>query len=206
MVPLALELLDGAEGVVLDLGCGEGQLLRALEAVRVVGCDLSLTLLRTAVRTSPAVRCRLPELGWVKPGAFDGAACVFVLEHLADVEALFSSVANAVRSGGIFVVVMNHPSYTADGAGPVIDMSDGEVLWRWGDYFEPGASTEPAGSGSVTFYHRPLDAILNAAAAGGFILEEAREVGLAPDAVARDPGFAGQEHLPRLLGVRWRRR
>jgi SAM-dependent methyltransferase len=206
IVPLAVELLGGAGGPFLDLGCGEGQLLRALGGGQMIGCDFSLQLLGAAKPTAPVVQCLLPDLSWIKTDAFDAAACVLVLEHLADVSALFGAVARVVRTHGALVVVMNHPAYTPDGAGPLIDTSDGEVLWRWGNYFDEGIGIEPAGSGSVVFHHRPLGMILNAASANGFDLEHLEEVGMAPEAGARDPGFAGQEHLPRLLGARWRRR
>jgi SAM-dependent methyltransferase len=130
--------------------------------------------------------------------------CVLVIEHLPDVVDLFEEVARVLEPGGVCALVMNHPAYTAAGAGPVVDMSDGEILWRWGAYFEQGSAPEPAGEGSVVFHHRPLSEVLNAAASGGLILERLDERGFSPEAIARDPALIGQEHFPRLLGVRWR--
>jgi hypothetical protein len=108
-----------------------------------------------------------------------------------------------VQTDGVLVLVQNHPAYTPPGAGPIIDQTDGEILWRWGRYFDETSGPEPAGEGSITFYHRPLGNLLTVAAAAGWCLERAVELGLGPNAVARDPGMAGQEHMPRILGLRW---
>ena len=107
------------------------------------------------------------------------------------------------RGGGTLVVVMNHPAYTPSGAGPVIDPTDGEVYWRWGDYTEEGAGDEPAGDGSITFHHRPLGTVLTTAADAGWVLERVVERPATGEALAALIG--DQRHIPRLLGVRWRR-
>lgn len=204
IVPFALRLLGEVAGRTLDLGCGEGQLLRALPRGGI-GCDLSQELLLRAAATVPVVRCRLPDLGWLRDGSVAAATCVLVLEHLPEIDGLFGEAARVLRPGGVFVLVMNHPAYTADGAGPVVDLSDGEVLWRWGEYFNEGAGSEPAGESTVVFHHRSLGVVLNAAAASGLVLEHFEERGFSPEALARDASLTGQEHFPRLLGSRWRR-
>ncbi len=205
MLPLARELLGVVEGTILDLGCGEGRLLRALDGADVIGCDLSAALLERVGRSIPVVQCRLPDLRWLRPDTVEAAVCVLVLEHVDDFDAFLREVGRVLAPGGAFVLVMNHPAYTAPGAGPVVDLSDGEVLWRWGPYFEPASATEPAGSGRVLFHHRPLGTLLNTAAHHGLALQRLDERALGPEAVADQPGLAGQEHFPRLLGVRWRK-
>jgi SAM-dependent methyltransferase len=204
IVPLALDLID-TPASLLDLGCGEGQLMRALPpGVRAVGCDLSRSLLAVARGSGAAVCARLPDLGWLRSGTFDAAVAVLVVEHLDDVDGLFAEAARVVKPGGRLAVVMNHPAYTAAGAGPVVDQSDGEVLWRWGPYFDAGSSLEPAGDLEVRFRHRPLGSLLEPAARHGWHLERFVERGLGPAAVARHPSLHGQEHFPRLLGMVWR--
>ena len=203
-MPLALDLLGPISGAIVDLGCGEGQLLRAIDGDERFGCDLSEVLLRRASAAAPVVRCRLPNLSWLRDDSLSGATCVLVLEHLSEIRNLLAETARVLEPGGVLALVMNHPAYTSAGAGPVVDLSDGEILWRWGAYFEAGSGREPAGAGSVVFHHRSLGELLNTAAACGLMLERLEERGLSPEAVARDPALAGQEHFPRLLGVRWR--
>ena len=203
-MPLALELLGSTSGPLLDLGCGEGQLLRALDSGPSFGCDVSDTLLHHARNTSPVVQCRLPDLAWLQSESMAAATCLFVVEHIDDLKRFFGQVARVLVPDGALVLVMNHPAYTSAGAGPVVDLSDGEILWRWGSYFEIGSSPEPAGDGSVVFHHRPLGELLNSASRHGFVLERFDERGLSPEAISRAASLVGQEHFPRILGVRWR--
>jgi SAM-dependent methyltransferase len=206
VVPLAVEMLAPVPGAhYLELGCGEGEVMRAVAAAggRVLGCDLSERLARRAAAAGPVAICRLPDLDWVRPGSLDGALAVLVLEHLADAATVLRGARRAVRTGGTLAVVANHPAYTAPGSGPLVDAGDGEVLWRWGPYMELGASEEPAGSGSVTFYHRPLGMLLSTAAEAGWRLERMVEHGVGERRVAEDPLLAAQRQIPRLLAARW---
>lgn len=201
VLPLAIDLIGDQSGLLLDLGCGEGQVMRAI-AGSVIGCDISPQLLARAKAAGPVVRSALPDLSWVRDDSVDLAYAVLVLEHLAD-ERVFATASRIVREGGALVVVMNHPAFTADGAGPLLDPRDGEVLWRWGDYFRAAACSMKTDGAVVTFYHRPLATVLNAAAQGGWMLERLVEVGFSKAAIATEPGYVGQEQMPRLLGVRW---
>jgi SAM-dependent methyltransferase len=191
-------------GVVLDLGCGEGQGARAIGG-SIIGVDLSHVLLCAANRSMPVLEARLPNLASIRDRSVEGAFAVMVIEHIEDLEALFAEVARVVRPGGWFVVVSNHPAYTAPGAGPIYDLSDGEYLWRWGPYFERSRSHEPAGPGTMVFHHRPVGDVLTTAAASGWALDRMVERGLGEAAMKRDVSLAGQQHFPRLAGFRWHR-
>ena len=206
--PLLMSLLQPQPDLLyLDLGCGEGRLMRKVTAKgsRVVGCDLSPLLLSRAVRRGPVVQCALPSLKWLKPASVDGAYVGLVLEHLRDERAFFLSSANVVRPGGVLTVVINHPIWTAPHSSPIED-NGGEILWRPGTYFGRGFSREPAGRDKVTFYHRTMADLLNSASAAGWDLQRMDERGISPAQVKRIPDLAGQEHIPRLLGLRWTRR
>ena len=201
IVPLITGLLEGVGGDLLELGCGEGQIMD-LYPGRVVGCDVSMPLLRHALARGPVVRTALPDLEWARGGVFDGAYMVLVLEHLSGLD-VFAAAARVVRPGGTLALVMNHPAFTADGSGPILDQSDGEILWRWGRYFEPGSTLMPTTGAAVTFYHRTLADILTAAASAGWCLDRIVESGLSKAAIATEHEYVGQEQIPRLLGARW---
>jgi SAM-dependent methyltransferase len=209
VLPLALRMLRVREGAVyLDLGCGDGSLIAAAAArgALPVGVEGSEVLAATSRRAGPVVVGRLPELGFLRDGGVEGVAVVLVLEHLPEIERLFVEAARVTRPGGVLAVVVNHPLLTAPGSGPFVDPTDGEVLWRWGDYLDDGFTDEPAGGATVRFHHRPLASVLSAAAAAGWILEEVEECGVGPRRAAADPLLAAQAQVPRLLGVRWSRR
>ncbi len=204
VLPLLLDLLAPRWGSRhLDAGCGEGRVMRALAdaGAKVIGCDLSHELLRLAQAEGPVVRCRLPDLDWVRPASFDGAYASLVVEHLAQLDRFFDALAGAVRPGGVLALVLNHPFFTAPGSGPVVDPTDGELFWRWGSYLEEGYTEEPAGADRVTFYHRPLATLLNTAAEAGWSLTRVVEQGV--PAGTGDTLLTDQGHIPRLLGLRW---
>lgn len=171
--------------------------------VDIFGCDLSPELAAQAARHGPTVVARLPDLRWLRDATMAAAYSVMVLEHLPTLEGFFEEVHRVTQGGGRLVVISNHPAYTPPGAGPIIDQSDGEVLWRWGPYFSEASGQVPAGDGTVTFHHRPMPSILNSAARAGWSLERFEEMGLSPEAVAHNPGLVGQEHLPRVIGLVW---
>lgn len=203
--PMLERLLVGDAEPVLDLGCGEGQWLRHMVAERsVFGVDSSLKLLRRATRDAPVLLARLPDLRWARSGSAGAAVSVFVLDLIEEHRRFFSETARVVESGGSLVVIINHPAFTAPGSGPFMD-PDFDVFWRWGSYLTEGSSEVPAGSGAVEMYHRSTAEILTAAADAGWILSEMIEAPLGPAAIKREPSYAGQEGIPRFLGVRWRR-
>lgn len=204
VIPLALELLEPRPGGrYLDLGCGDGPLLRQLVRLGTepIGVDGSFALARRAAADAAAVVGNLPQLGFIGDGTVDAVAIVLVLEHLEELRPVMEETHRVTRPGGALVVVVNHPLLTAPGSGPFLDPSDDEVLWRWGSYLGGAHSDEPAGGGTVRFHHRRLSELLNAAADSGWALERAAEVGYDPD--GDDPLFSVQSEVPRLLGVRW---
>ncbi len=203
--PMLEKLMIGVPEPLLELGCGEGQWLRRFGRGRkAIGTDASLSLLRGVDGEAPLVQGVLPEVGWIRSGAIGTAVSVFVLDLIEDHQRFIAETARIVRAGGALVVIINHPAFTAPDSGPFMD-PDLDVFWRWGDYLEDGRSDVPAGTGTVTMYHRPTATLLTAAAEAGWSLEEMIEAPLGPAAIEREPSYGGQESIPRFLGVRWRR-
>jgi SAM-dependent methyltransferase len=195
VTPLLLEILDPVEGATyLDLGSGEGRVLRAVEAsgAKVYGVELNETLAREADNSS--IVALLPGIP-VRDNAVDGIFAVLVLEHLAEQVAFFSETARVVRSGGVLAIVANHPVWTAPDSSPITD-TDGEILWRPGEYFSAGSTQVDTGEGMVTFYHRTMSDLLNAAADAGWSLEQMIE--------RPHHEFDEQIGIPRILACLWR--
>lgn len=206
VAPMLTRLMESTTAPILDLGCGDGQWLRWLDGDvgKSIGCDRSGALLADAAATHPVALCELPSLAWLQDQALGAAFSVFVFDLIADIDALFAEVGRVVAPTGSLVVVINHPAFTAPGSGPFMD-PDLDVFWRWGEYLERGASLVPAGPGAVKMYHRSTGDILTSAARAGWHLEQMIESPLGSAAIEREPSYAGQEDIPRFLGVRWRR-
>ncbi len=202
VVPLLDLLIEPTSGPLIDLGCGDGSLMRS-HGGSVVGVDLSLDLARVARSTAPVVVAELPDLGFLRTDSFDGAVSVYLLDLIEDHDGFFASVARVCRPSATLAVVINHPVFTAPGSAPLLD-EDGEVLWRWGDYLSLGSSMEPAGHREIRYHHRPLGTLLTSAAGHGWRLELMDERPLSEETIRSLPGYAGQQSIPRLLGMRWR--
>ena len=209
VVPLFLEVFRPAAGqVLLDLGCGDGRMqdLVAARGARAIGVDINLDLAAIAARSHPVFLHRLPDLACVGDAAVDGAYVVLALEHFEDSQRFFAETARVTRRGGSLTAVINHPVYTAPRSGPVLDPTDGELFWRFGDYLNPGRTQDPAGDRSVEFIHRPIGRLLTHAATSGWSLEEVVEQGVGSRAASRDPILAKHRDIPHLMALRWQRR
>lgn len=194
VTPLLLEILQAEDSsLYLDLGCGEASVMRALASTgaSVHGIDINEALLSELdLPVAVADLRRVP----MRADSYDGVFLVLVLEHIGEHAGAFAEAARVTKAGGVLALVMNHPIWTAPDSTPITD-DDGEVLWRPGHYFSNGSSEMPAGEGTITFHHRTMSSLLNAAASTGWHLEQMIEQ---PHHELED-----QQGIPRLLACRW---
>ncbi|RDS86248.1 methyltransferase domain-containing protein [Dyella psychrodurans] len=130
-------ILDGEPRFVLDLGCGEGWLVRALAArrVRALGVDAVSDLVAQARAAGGDFRLASYEdiiAGRLSLRA-DTVACNFALLGKDSVERLMPAVASLLEAGGRFVIQTVHP-LVAGGDHPY---SDG---WRQENWTGFGAA------------------------------------------------------------------
>jgi len=112
-------------GLVLDLGCGTGELAAALAVagMRVVGCDISPQMLRQARAASPAgptpgagsVRWIRLDPGWrtlpLRAEGFDAVVASSLLEYVADPGAVLRECCRVLRPGGTVLCTVPDPSH-----------------------------------------------------------------------------------------------
>jgi 2-polyprenyl-6-hydroxyphenyl methylase/3-demethylubiquinone-9 3-methyltransferase len=127
LVPARLAHLDRA-GVdwrgktVVDVGCGGGYLAEALagRGARVIGVDPSPGAIAAAraqaARSGSGADYRLGPGGAlpVADAVADGAACVDVLEHVEDVDAVLAEIARVLRPGARLLFDTINRTWLAD--------------------------------------------------------------------------------------------
>jgi SAM-dependent methyltransferase len=214
IIPLILDHIEGARRV-LDLGCGEGQVARRIEARGRVafGVDPAPSQLANAMRaTADATGSARYTLGQgeelpFRSGAFDAVVCCLVIEHVADADRLMGEVARVLGPGGRFVLLINHPMFQGPGSGLVDDRILGEMYWRVGPYLHQEVAVEEVDPGvEIPFAHRPLSGYLNPLADRGLFLTRMEEPPPPRDLVGYTQSGEIESLFPRLMLLRLERR
>ena len=211
IIPLAVAEQGGADRV-LDLGCGDGQIARALvsSGVSVVGVDPTTNQIDVAAERAggPVFAQAGAAVLPFSDGAFDGVIACLVFEHIDAVDAAIGEVARVLRPGGRFTFMLNHPLLQTPGSGWIDDhmVDPPEQYWRIGPYLVEAETVEQVELGvHIRFLHRPLSRYLNALAAVGLVLERMDEPAPPERFLAQAPEYFDAATVPRLLHLRLRR-
>jgi SAM-dependent methyltransferase len=93
--------------VLVHFGCGEGFLARACRRWSTnVGCDIAQFAAGRATGNGVPSVCASLEAGCFRPGAFDAATAIDVLEHLIDPRTGLRTLWDALRPGGLALVTV----------------------------------------------------------------------------------------------------
>lgn len=115
LVGWVLGLADVRPGQrVLDVGCGNGDYLRALASrgVDAIGCDLSMGMLAAAPHGTPLVNGDAQALPFAG-ASFDVVLAPHMLYHVPDRAAAAHELRRVLRSGGVCVAVTNGEGHTS---------------------------------------------------------------------------------------------
>ena len=96
---------EGRARSILDIGCGNAELLRLIDAAfpgrALAGVDLSAVVVEQNARALPHVRFSVCDITRdALPGPVDVVVCSEVLEHLDDPAAALARIADALEPGG----------------------------------------------------------------------------------------------------------
>ena len=210
ILPMAAAHLEGAVDV-LDIGTGEGQVARLVEATaasgdrRVIGLDPSWAQLTVAQeRGGGPSYVRGLATGLPFPDArFDAVVACLVFEHIDDADTAIAEVARVLRPGGRFLFFLNHPLLQVPGSGWIDDHILEEQYWRIGPYLVEDTSLEEVEKDVfLPFVHRPLSRYVNAMAANGLLVHRMEEPAPPPGFLARAEEYQEAATIPRLLFLR----
>jgi len=165
---------------ILDAGCGSGPLFAALRdrGAIVTGLDSSAEMLKLARRRlGDDADLQMADLSRPLPfphGAFDDVFVSLVLHYLEDWTAPLAELRRVLRPGGRLIMSVNHPitghPLTRPGA-------DYWATYQWSDEY----TTSSGHSYVLTYWHRPLPAMIDAFTAAGFRIAAIDEPLPAPD-------------------------
>ncbi len=117
IIPKVLELLNISKGQsLLDLGCGQGVLARALpDNIEYFGLDLSHGLIKSAKELS-SKNCRFQVADVTKKlpiekKNFDYACIILALQNISDGEKVILNAKDHLKENGSLIIVLNHPCF-----------------------------------------------------------------------------------------------
>ena len=208
IIPLAVEELAGRVKV-LDLGCGVGQIARALAAqgADVLGVDPTQLHIDVAIERGGGPTYLLGGATQIPApdNSFDAVVACLVFEHIDQMDEAMTEVARVLNPQGQFSFFLNHPLLQTPGSGWIDDhiIDPPEQYWRIGPYLVETESIEEVEKDVyIRFIHRPLSRYINALIANGMTIERMVEPSPPAGFLARAPEYALAHTVPRLLYLR----
>jgi SAM-dependent methyltransferase len=208
IIPMAVEELAGFTNI-LDVGCGDGQIARALaqQGSTVLGIDPTQLHIDIANERGGGPTyvlggaTKLPA----EDGSMDAVIACLVFEHIDEMDAAVAEVARVLRPGGQFSFFLNHPLLQTPGSGWIDDhiIDPPEQYWRIGPYLVEAESVEEVELNVyIRFIHRPLSRYINALISNGLMIERMAEPSPPQGFLDRAPEYALAHTVPRLLYLR----
>lgn len=208
IIPLAVAELSGFDHIV-DVGCGDGQISRALssQGAHVLGIDPTPLHIEIARKRGGGAHYELGSATHIPVGdsSQDAVVACLVFEHIDELDAAIAEVSRVLRPGGRFSFFLNHPLLQTPGSGWVDDhvIEPPEQYWRIGPYLVESESIEEVERDvHIRFIHRPLSVYVNALIDHGLVLERMIEPSPPEGFLARAPEYSLASTIPRLLYLR----
>jgi SAM-dependent methyltransferase len=134
------------------------------------------------------------------PGQFDTVISSLAIHYVERFDDLCRRVHHCLKSGGQFVLSVEHPVFTALSAQDWYYRQDGEKLhWPLDDYHLEGAREARFLDHDVIKYHRTVSTYLNTLLDAGFRLNRVSELQPTPEMLAENPAWQEEVRRPMFL-------
>lgn len=205
--PVMLALCGDVAGrQVIDVGCGEGRFCRMLaeRGARPVGVDPTAGLLSAArLRgTNALVRARAERLP-LRDRCADLAVSYLSLVDIRGYQEAVGEMARVLRPGGALVIC--NTSFVSAASPWVRDESARRTYRTIDRYMEERALHLQWKGISITNWHRPLSAYMDALLGEGLILERFLEPMPEDESLRDDPYCEDWFRVPEFVVMRWRK-
>ena len=180
--PEMLRLTGNVTGQrVLDAGCGHGPLMVALRdrGADVAGFDLSPAMIDLAAdRLGNTADIRVADLAAPLPyedDEFDVVTCSLALHYVQDWASALTELRRVLKPGGRLVVSIIHPFVYAF----TYQDQDYFALTRYSEDYQHDGNAF-----TLTYWHRPLQDVINAFLDAGLVITSTTEPAADPDTPA----------------------
>ncbi|CQR57160.1 class I SAM-dependent methyltransferase [Paenibacillus riograndensis] len=192
---------------VLDLGCGFGwhcRYAREQQAESVVGIDLSENMLERAraMTDDPGIEYRRGAIEDIRfaAGEFDVVISSLAIHYVERFDLLCCEVQHCLRTGGSFVLSVEHPIYTALAAQDWHYGPDGAKLhWPLDHYHDEGPREARFLEDDVIKYHRNIATYLNTLITSGFTVTKLSELQPTPEMLEQNAAWHEELRRPMFL-------
>lgn len=194
---------------VLDLGCGYGWhcgYARQQGAREILGIDLSEKMLAEAQRRNSGapityMLCGIEDYAYPER-KWDCVVSNLALHYVSDLSQVFRNIYHTLTPGGVFLMNIEHPVFTAGIHQDWLYAEDGTPkCWPLDNYFLPGPRETQFLGCTVRKYHHTLTQILMGLLNCGFTLEAVEEAQPPADLLSL-PGMAEELRRPMMLLVK----
>lgn len=197
---------------VLDLGCGYGWhcgYAAECGAAHVLGIDLSEKMIAEAKKRNPNPKiqyevCGLEEYDYPKD-TYDCVVSNLVLHYIEDLNGIYRKVFQTLKSGGVFLFNIEHPTFTGGvNQSWICGQDDAPLYWPVDNYFYSGERETIFLGQKVKKQHHTLTQILGGLLETGFVIEAVEEA-MPPVEMMDMPGMKDEMRRPMMLLVRVRK-
>lgn len=194
--PLISQYVGNTSGkTVVDLGCGNAYLSQKMSPGTIyIGVDSSAKLLEKARKHCPdaqIIHADIEQDISLPPESCDIIIANMVLQYASDLSAIGTNVHRLLRPGGIFVVIIDHPSHALFARAQSLAGKTEQKFIDLASYFMEGERTKHSlwDKAILTYYHRIVATYVNTFAK--------------TFRLARMDETSVDGEIPRILGMKW---